>query len=139
MLQIDVWARAEADPQHVWGLLTDVDSWATWAPFDEIAVEEGHEVGEVRRVRSGRVTTRERVVAFEPPHRYVYQIVSGLPVRDYIAEVLLVPASGGGTEVQWRAKFRASVPGTGWVLKYLLRRAITKAADALVARADAVS
>jgi len=119
----------------VWPVLADSESWADWAPFDEITVEEGHEVGEVRRVRSGRITTRERVAEFEPPHRYVYEIVSGLPVRDYVAEVLL-SSLGDGTEVRWQARFRARIPGTGWALKRLIERAIRTGADALVRRAD---
>jgi hypothetical protein len=136
VLEIDVRAQAHASPRQVWSVLADTASWADWAPFDEVAVEQGHEVGEIRRLRSGRITTRERIVGFEPPHRYVYEIVSGLPIRDYVAEILLSPLAGDGTEVHWQARFRAKVPGTGWVLKRLLQGPIQKAADALVRRAD---
>jgi hypothetical protein len=117
-------------------VLADTATWPDWAPFDEVAVEQGHGVGEVRRLRSGRITTHERIVSFEPPHRYVYEIVSGLPIRDYLAEVLLSPLAEDGTEVHWQARFRPKVPGTGWVLKRLLQGAIKKGADALVLRAD---
>ena len=54
MPRIDVRAQAHASPQQVWTVLADTASWADWAPFDEVAVEQGHEVGEVRRLRSGR-------------------------------------------------------------------------------------
>jgi hypothetical protein len=43
MPRIDVRAQAHASPQQVWTVLTDTASWADWAPFDEVAVEEGHE------------------------------------------------------------------------------------------------
>ncbi len=120
-------------------------SWRTPSPgrtgrrSNEITVEQGHEVGEVRRVRSGWITTRERVLRFEPPSRYVYEIVSGLPIRDYVAEVQLAPLAGDGTEVRWRATFRARLPGTGWALKRQLERVIRKAVDALVRRADEIA
>jgi hypothetical protein len=137
--EIDVRAHAHADPQRVWDVLVDVASWPAWAPFDEVSIERGHEVGEVRRVRSGRITTRERVVAFEPPHCYRYVIESGLPVNKYVAEVLLVPGADEGTDVSWHATFTSKIPGAGWVLKYLIDRTIRKGAEALVDRADTVS
>lgn len=126
MPQIDVRARAQASPQRVWDLLVNAESWGDWAPFDEVTVEQGREVGEFRRVRAGRITTRERVTGFDPPRRYVYEIVSGLPIRAYVADVRLSPLAGGGTDIRWQATFRARVPGTGWVMKLLLGRAITK-------------
>jgi carbon monoxide dehydrogenase subunit G len=139
MPRIDVRAQAHASPQQVWTVLADTASWPDWAPFDEVAVEQGRGVGEVRRLRSGRITTRERIVRFEPPRRYVYEIVSGLPIRDYLAEVQLSPLAEDGTEVHWQARFRAKVPGTGWVLKRLLQGAVRKGADALVRRADGLT
>jgi len=54
----------------VWPLLADARTWPRWAPFDEAEVESGEGVGEIRRFRAGRVTTRERVTAIEPPRRY---------------------------------------------------------------------
>jgi hypothetical protein len=139
MPHIDVRAQAHASPRQVWTVLADTASWPDWAPFDEVAVEQGHEFGEIRRLRSGRIITRERIVGFEPPRRYVYEIVSGLPIRDYVAEVLLSPIAEGGTEIYWQARFRAKIPGTGWLLKPLLQGAIRKGADALVRRADGLS
>jgi len=139
MPQIEIRAQAQASPHLVWRVLADAESWGEWAPFDEVAVEQGHEVGQIRRVRSGRITTRERIVGFDPPRRYVYEIVSGLPLRDYVAEVRLSPLTGGGTQVDWEARFRPKIPGTGWLLKLLLGRAIRRGADALVLRADSLS
>ncbi|MDX6301079.1 MAG: hypothetical protein QOF53_2293, partial [Nocardioidaceae bacterium] len=97
MAEIDVHVEALASPLCVWCILVDVRSWAEWAPFDEVTVEQGHEVGEVRRLRSGVLKTRERVIGFEPPRRYVYEIVSGLPIRDHVGVILLTPTDADGT------------------------------------------
>lgn len=136
MLEFDVRAETRAPPEEVWALLTDADRWPEWVPFDEVVHESGQQVGALRRVRSGRVTTRERVVAWEPPRRYAYEIVSGLPIRDYTAEILMSPGAGRGTRIRWRGSFRAIVPGTGRVLRLLLGRAVSRAAHALAERAD---
>jgi len=77
MLEIDVGARSAAPPERVWALLADVSTWSRWAPFDEAEVESGEGVGEIRRFRAGRVTTRERVTELDPPRRYAYEFVSG--------------------------------------------------------------
>ena len=136
MPQIDVHAGSLAPPQRVWSLLADTRSWAQWAPLDEITVEDGQGVGEVRRVRSGRITTVERVTALEPPRRYVYEILSGLPIRGYVAEVVLSPATGDGTDIRWRSTFRTRVPGTGWAIQRLVHRTIRKGAIALARAAE---
>ena len=99
MLEIDVEASSSAAPERVWALLADVGSWPTWAPFDDAQVESGQGVGEIRRFRSGRVTSRERVVALEPPRRFAYEFLSGLPIRDYQAEVTLAPTAEAGTAI----------------------------------------
>jgi hypothetical protein len=51
--------------------------------------------------------------------------------RRYVAEVLLFPFAGDGTEMRWQATFEATVSGTGWVVKRLLRGAIIQGANAL--------
>ena len=54
---------------------------------------------------------REEIVVFEPPERMEYTLLSGMPLRDYRAEVTLSP-DGDGTEIDWRSEFDA-LPGVG--------------------------
>jgi hypothetical protein len=53
--------------------------------------------------------------------RFAYEFLSGLPVRDYRAEVTLTPASDAGTHIRWRSRFAPKIPGTGWLLRRQLR------------------
>jgi uncharacterized protein YndB with AHSA1/START domain len=131
MLAIDVEARSAAPPEAVWALLADVGTWPRWAPFDEAEVESGEGAGEIRRFRAGRVTTRERVVTMDPPSRYEYEFLSGLPIRDYRAEVTLLPAGDGGTRIRWQSSFRAKLPGTGWLIRRRLTQFIAETAEGL--------
>ena len=134
--EIDVKAHTKAPAERVFALLADAPSWSRWAPFDEAVVEQGDGVGEVRRFRTGRVTSRERVTVLERPRRFGYELLSGLPIRDYRAEVTLTPDPGGGTQIRWHSKFAAMVPGTGWIMRRRLGRFIAETAAGLARAAE---
>jgi uncharacterized protein YndB with AHSA1/START domain len=134
--EIDVNSRSAAPPERVWALLADARSWPRWAPFDEAAVEEGEGLGELRRFQTGRRTTRERVIGFDPPRRFQYELVSGIPIRDYRAEVTLTP-DGDGTAIRWHSHFRAKIPGTGGLVRRRLERFIERTAQGLAREAEA--
>jgi uncharacterized protein YndB with AHSA1/START domain len=136
MLEIEVQARSAAPPERVWALLADARSWTRWAGFDEAHVEVGQGVGEVRRYRRGRVTGRDRVTNLEPPRRFAYEFLSGLPVRNYRADVTLTPASDAGTHIRWRSRFAAKIPGTGWLLRRRLRGFLAELAEGLAREAE---
>jgi uncharacterized protein YndB with AHSA1/START domain len=135
MQEVEVNARSSASPEQVWALLADARTWHRWAPFDDSTVEDGEGLGELRRFQSGRRTTRERVTGFEPPRRLEYELVSGLPIRDYRAEVTLTP-DGEGTAIRWHSRFRAVVPGTGWLIRRPLARFIERAAEGVAREAE---
>lgn len=69
-------------------------------------------------------------MAFEPGRRHSCTLLSGLPVRDYVADVILTP-DGGGTEIAWHSTFEPKVPGTGWLYRAVLERFITDVAGRL--------
>jgi hypothetical protein len=80
--------------------------------------------------------TRERVTVLEPPSRFGYELLSGLPIRDYRAEVTLAPAADGGTDIRWRSTFAALIPGTGWMMRRRLGRFIAETAQGLARAAE---
>ena len=118
----------------MWALLADAPSWRRWAGFDEAEVEQGQGLDEVRRVRRGRWESRERVVAFEPPRRFEYEL-TGLPMRDYRAEVTLTRADGG-TDIRWHSTFRPKYPGTGLLMRRQLRKFLATTSEGLAREAE---
>ena len=105
----------------VWALVDHVETWSTWGPFETAELELAGSihrggVGAVHRLRRGRWTTREEVTVYQPGRRVGYRLLSGIPVRDYTAEVTL-EQSGPGTRVTWEATFRPMIPGTGRALR----------------------
>jgi uncharacterized protein YndB with AHSA1/START domain len=125
-----VTAHADAPPEKVFALVADGAGWSSWAgPF---IVWSGWEVegdpppggvGAIRLLGLKRVHTRERIEEYEPPHRLAYSILSGVPIRDYLAVVELT-AEEGGTRIVWRGTFEPKLPGTGAALRLFLRTTI---------------
>jgi uncharacterized protein YndB with AHSA1/START domain len=138
---VDAVVRSSASSEAVWALLADARGWCRWAPFRTSILErEGSPVpdgvGALRRFGSGPVVSREVVVVFDPPRRLVYELRSGLPLRDYRAEVTLTP-DRSGTQIAWRSHFRPRIPATGWLFRMFLQRFITDVATRLARRAEA--
>ena len=48
-------------------------------------------VGAIRVLRAVGPPLREEVIAYEPPSRFSYKLLSGLPVRDHVGTVELTP------------------------------------------------
>jgi hypothetical protein len=133
--QIDVRVHTTAGPAAVYGLLRDGAGWPTWSPIGSFELErpgsdEPEGVGAIRIFRTGRTTSRERVVERVPDRRFSYELLSGLPIRDYRADVDLTP-DDGGTLIRWHSTFSAKVPGTGWIYRRALGRFIARTADGL--------
>jgi hypothetical protein len=145
MLEIEVREQSAAAATTVWAILTDATGWTGWSPVDRAEVESGHELGEIRRFRVPligglpwpRLTSRERTTSYEPPRRWGYEMLSGVPgVRDYAAEVTLVPTPAGGTDIRWRVSLRPAVAGTGGALQWILRRLYADTATGLARAAE---
>ena len=113
--------QTSAPLESVWSLVADLDTWPSWAPIRDPVLEElgsptAGGVGALRRFRTAMGVTRERVIGFDPPTSFAYQLVSGLPLRDYRSEVVLAARTDGGTDITWRSTFDAppGVRGVFW-------------------------
>ncbi|HEY2636983.1 MAG TPA: SRPBCC family protein, partial [Solirubrobacteraceae bacterium] len=130
-----------ADPATVYALLRDGATWPTWSPLGSFELErpapdgEPEGVGAVRIFRTGRVTSRERIVELVPERRLSYILLSGLPLRGYRADVDIIPQDDGTTKIRWHSTFAPKVPGTGWLYRLTLGRFIGRVVDGLAAHA----
>ena len=80
--------------------------------------------------------SREEIVDYDPPRHLAYTLLSGMPVRDYRADVDLTP-SGKGTSITWSGRFHPKVPGTGPLFEAFFRRVVGSFARRLAATATA--
>ena len=84
-----------------------------------------------RTFKNGRYRIREEIVERRPQERLVYALLSGLPLRDYRAEIDLTPQAGG-TEIRWHTTFAPKFPGTGRLFRGGLAKVTQQFVDGLV-------
>ena len=113
----------------VWDVLTDHRGYRSWAGVDEAVLERAGTttpdgVGAVRRIHKGIARVREEIVAFEAPRTFSYRVLSGPPVRDYLAVVTLSP-EGDETSVTWAVRFEPKIPLTGFLVRAVVRKVVT--------------
>jgi uncharacterized protein YndB with AHSA1/START domain len=123
--------RCAAPPEVVFEVIVDITRWHEWAgwsvgssTFEREGEPPPGGVGAVRRMGRWPVFTRERVLEYEPPRHYSYEVVSGFPVRGYHADVDLTPDARGGTTIRWSGAFQPIVPGTGSLMEALVGRGV---------------
>jgi hypothetical protein len=141
MQVIEAQAHSAADREAVWRLVADARDWSRWGAWQESELErEGDPppggVGAVKALRRGRVVSREEVTLFDPPSRFGYRLLSGLPLRGYEAQIILAAAPGGGTDITWRSRFEPTVPLTGGLFRRALQKFVQDTAELLAREAE---
>ena len=138
---VEARAHSAADREAVWRLVADARGWSRWGAWESAELErEGDPpvggVGAVKALKRGRVVSREEVTEFEPPARFGYRLLSGLPLRGYEAQVTLAAAPGGGTDITWRSRFEPKIPLTGGLFRRALQRFTQDTAERLARAAE---
>lgn len=128
MASFTIERRIAAPPEVVFGVLTDHRRYAEITPLLKSELEREGEpepdgVGAIRRLSALGPPLREEVLAYEPPRRFSYKLLSGLPVRDHVGTVDLSPAAGG-TKMVYAVRTHPTVPLFGAALVPGLRLGI---------------
>ena len=140
-MEFQVQRESAAPPERVFALLAAGDRWQEWAgPFVprsrwQVPGDPVGGVGAVRRLGVGPLVSLERITASAPPRQLSYVVDSPAPYRGYASTVTLTPLPTGGTAISWRSTFEPIVPGSGPVLRWLLRGVVASFARNLARRA----
>lgn len=120
--------QVAAPPEIVFDVLTDHRRYPEITSLRKAELEREGEpapngLGAIRVLTLAGPPMREEVIAYEPPRRFSYTILSGLPVRDHVGTVELDP-SDGGTKVTYAIHTTPTVPIGGAAVIAVLKQAI---------------
>jgi uncharacterized protein YndB with AHSA1/START domain len=120
--------QVAAPPEIIFEVLTDHRRYPEITPLRRAELErEGdpapNGLGAIRVLRAAGPAMREEVIGYEPPHRFSYTVLSGLPVRDHVGTVELTPA-GDGTKVVYAVRTTPTLPVGGGAFMLVLKQAI---------------
>jgi uncharacterized protein YndB with AHSA1/START domain len=121
--------QVAAPPEVVFDVLTDHRRYPEITSLRKAELEREGEpapngTGAIRVLTVAGPPMREEVLTYEPPFRFSYKILSGLPVRDHVGTVELQPNDNGGTEITYAVKTTPTVPFGGSVFMLVLKKAI---------------
>ncbi len=120
--------QVAAPPEIVFDVLTDHRRYPEITPLRKAELEREGEpapngLGAIRVLSAVGPPMREEVIGYDPPHRFSYTVLSGLPFRDHVGTVELSP-SGGGTKVVYAIVTTPTLPVGGFVAIAVLKQAI---------------
>lgn len=121
--------QVAAPPEIVFDVLTDHRRYPEITPLRKAELEREGEpapngLGAIRVLSAlPGPPMREEVIGYEPPHRFSYTVLSGLPFRDHIGTVELSP-SDGGTRVVYAIRTTPTLPVGGFAAIAVLKQAI---------------
>jgi hypothetical protein len=139
-IKVEGHATSRAAPAAVFSLLKNSDTWPRWSMFKSAELEqpgqdEPYGVGSIRVFSTSVTRAREQVVELIPDRQLSYVLLSGLPFRNYRADVRLTPPGGGGTRIDWTASFQCRY-GTGWFWRLFMNRILSDLAKQLAVAAE---
>lgn len=102
--------------ETAWEVLTDHEGMSSWGPGLTVSLArqgapDRNGLGARRRIatRLPAPAIVEEVIAYEPGRRLSYRAVSGVPLRNYVGDVVLTP-EGSGTKIDYSVSADARVP-----------------------------
>ena len=132
--------RIAAPPETVFEVATDHRGYAAITPLRRSQLEHEGEpapngVGAVRVLTAVGPPLREEVLTFDPPRRFSYKLLSGLPVRDHVGTIEL-SADGEGTRMVYAVRSIPTVPLVGFAVLAVLKQGVRALADGIAAESE---
>ncbi len=132
--------QVAASPETVFAVLTEHHLYAEITPMRRSMLErEGdpppNGVGAIRVLTAVGPPLREEVIAYEPPRRFSYKLLSGAPLRDHVGTVELTP-DGSGTKVVYAVRTMPTLPVVGAAVVAVVKPAVKRCSTAIAKESE---
>ncbi len=115
--------------EFVFERITDHEAMADWPGISECRLvvegEPKNGLGAVREIKTNGVRLQEEVVVFDPPVRYEYTIIKGLPVKH--RGVVTLAERGDEVVLEWDVTMSSRIPLFAQLVGRLLAPGLGKA------------
>ena len=125
--------KLDLPSDQVWAIVSDF----TRPPSPDISIDveemgnpDANGIGAIRNINIRGAKARERLESVDPPNSFTYSMLSGAPVKEYLGTVNVV-AQNGTTLINWDVKLIPKIPGIGWIVAIVIRKAINRYIDAI--------
>lgn len=140
--EVNLTSRAPAST--LFALETDGGRWSEWAKpiiMSSSWAQQGDPapggIGAIRKIGMWPMLVQEKTVEYEQDRRHVYALVApSTPAKDYRGEAVFTPNASGGTDVRWSGSFTEGIPGTGPLMRAILRGSVKSFASRMVKVAE---
>lgn len=140
MATLDFSRTIAAPPETVFEVATDHRAMPRFTRFRGVELErEGdpapNGLGAIRVLHLIGPPVREEVVAYEPPHRFSYRMLSGAPVRDHVG-VIELTAVEAGARMSYLLETTPAVPVGGFAVIALMRSIVENIAAGIATESE---
>lgn len=130
-----------APPETVFAVLVDHRRYAELTALRKSELEREGEgdpngVGAIRKLTVVGPPLREEVIAFEPPSRFSYALLSGLPVRDHVGTVELSADGSGGTRMVYAVRTKPTLPVVGFAVIAVVKQGVKGLIDGIAKESE---
>ena len=111
-------------------------------PYRVIILDEGNpinNVGSIRKIFNGPLSVQEKCLSSDPPFSMTYTLLKGAPVKSNYLGTITLSQKEDGTDLSWVIQSTPLIPGTGILIKGLLKGMITKVIDRIESDAKMVN
>jgi len=120
MAEFTLTRHIDASPDAVFDTITDHRRYSDYTPIRRVDIEQQGDTepngkGAIRALHGVGPPIREHVIAFDRPHLFSYEVLSGLPVEEQIGTVT-VEAEGSGSLMTYRIELTPKLSFTGPLL-----------------------